>query len=42
MNRHNVWNSKTITCNAVVSIMETTGDAFNLRFAGYLKGEGKP
>lgn len=41
MNRHNNLNGKTTTCNAVISILETTGDVFNLRLAGYLKGEGK-
>lgn len=41
MNRHNIWNGKTTTCNAVISILETTGGAFNLRLSGYLNGEGK-
>lgn len=42
MNRPNIWNGKVKMGNAVISILETTGDDFNLRLAGYLKGEGQP
>ena len=51
MNRHNIWNGKVITGNAVISIFETTAtdgaedgkfhSDFDLRLAGYMKGEGK-
>ena len=41
MNRHNIWNGKVKMSNAVISILETTGDDFNLRLARYLKGAGK-
>ena len=42
MNRHNNWKGKVKMGNAVISILETTGDDFDLRLAGYLKGEEKP